>query len=194
MHEVTARAELLEELRQLLSEHPGIRQLLVSRRTVYNALSRFVAGRVDAPELVEWASLVELQNDEIAYEAGAEQFIADIIFRVATPEINGPIDRDLCRELLSEFPFKNVTKSCEPIPAHRCPCCRSKTLRGRGQFEICPVCFWEDDGQDEDDAEFVKGGPNGALSLRQAQINFANYRACEQRFTDKVREPLPEEL
>ncbi|WP_414630127.1 CPCC family cysteine-rich protein, partial [Burkholderia multivorans] len=24
----------------------------------------------------------------------------------------------------------------------RCPCCRSKTLRERGGFEICSVCFW----------------------------------------------------
>jgi hypothetical protein len=22
----------------------------------------------------------------------------------------------------------------------RCPCCKYKTLRGRGHFELCPVC------------------------------------------------------
>jgi hypothetical protein len=87
-----------------------------------------------------------------------------------------------------------VKKSVEDSRGHRCPCCRSKTLRGRGQFEICPVCFWEDDGQDEHDADHVRGGPNGALSLRQAQINFANCGACEQRFADKVRGPLPDEV
>ncbi|HDV6321953.1 TPA: hypothetical protein RJR38_003806 [Burkholderia multivorans] len=32
----------------------------------------------------------------------------------------------------------------------RCPCCRSKTLRERGGFEICSVCFWQDDGQDDE--------------------------------------------
>ncbi|MFD5717252.1 CPCC family cysteine-rich protein [Streptomyces sp. NPDC127036] len=36
----------------------------------------------------------------------------------------------------------------------------------RAAYEICPVCFWEDDGQDEHDASEVRGGPNRGLSLR----------------------------
>jgi hypothetical protein len=27
-----------------------------------------------------------------------------------------------------------------------CPCCRFKTLMIRGEYDICPVCYWEDDG------------------------------------------------
>jgi hypothetical protein len=42
------------------------------------------------------------------------------------------------------------------------------TLNERGGWEICAVCFWEDDGQDDHDADNVRGGPNGALSLTQA--------------------------
>src|SRR4051812_36632099 len=48
---------------------------------------------------------------------------------------------------------------------YMCPCCRHPTLEGRGQFEICFVCGWEDDGQDDEDADMVRGGPNGSLSL-----------------------------
>src|SRR5581483_11991082 len=55
---------------------------------------------------------------------------------------------------------------------YSCPCCGYLTLRQRGAFQICQVCFWEDDGQDEHDAEVVRGGPNGTLSLRQARSNF----------------------
>ncbi len=50
----------------------------------------------------------------------------------------------------------------------RCPCCGCKTLQSRGNFQICQVCLWEDDGQDEDDADIIRGGPNGVLSLTQA--------------------------
>jgi len=32
---------------------------------------------------------------------------------------------------------------------YRCPCCASRTLTLRGGFEMCPVCWWEDDGQDD---------------------------------------------
>ena len=76
----------------------------------------------------------------------------------------------------------------------RCPCCGCKTLGERGGFEICEVCFWEDDGQDDHDADAVRGGPNGALSLTQARANFRRFGACEERFIDKVRPPRAEEL
>ena len=53
-----------------------------------------------------------------------------------------------------------------------CPCCRCLTLRARGAFEICLVCAWEDDGQDDADADVVRGGPNGDISLTEARRNF----------------------
>jgi len=76
----------------------------------------------------------------------------------------------------------------------RCPCCRCKTLDERGSFEICAVCFWEDDGQDDDDADVVRGGPNGGLSLTQARANYRAMGACDERSKQFVRAPRPEEL
>jgi hypothetical protein len=75
----------------------------------------------------------------------------------------------------------------------RCPCCGFKTLDERGGFEICPVCNWEDDGQDDHDADVVRGGPNGQLSLTAARANFRTFGACEKRFVPHVRPPQPEE-
>lgn len=48
--------------------------------------------------------------------------------------------------------FTNVQRGPEGGP-YACPCCLSITLPERGAFELCPMCFWEDDGQDEHDAE-----------------------------------------
>ena len=62
--------------------------------------------------------------------------------------------------------------------AHRCRCCTSKTLRGRGQFERCPVCYWEDDGMDQDN-----------LRLGEARTNYQRFGACEERWIDDVRPP-----
>ena len=75
-----------------------------------------------------------------------------------------------------------------------CPCCRHLTLSEGADFEICPVCFWEDDGQDDTDADEVRGGPNGALSLTEARRNFASFAACEQSAIQHVRSPRPEEV
>ncbi|WNZ10622.1 CPCC family cysteine-rich protein [Streptomyces sp. 11x1] len=54
-----------------------------------------------------------------------------------------------------------------------CPCCFQPTLEERANFEICPECGWEDDGQDDADAHVVRGGPNGSLSLTRARAEFA---------------------
>jgi hypothetical protein len=54
--------------------------------------------------------------------------------------------------------FRNDTEALQPRPAFRCPCCRLKTLRGRAQYEIREVRYWEDDGQDDHDANEVRGG------------------------------------
>jgi hypothetical protein len=77
--------------------------------------------------------------------------------------------------------------------SYRCPCCRYRTLGERGGYEICAVCFWEDDGQDDADADMVRGGPNRALSLTQARENFRAFGACDRNVIKHVRKPLPGE-
>lgn len=81
----------------------------------------------------------------------------------------------------------------EDLPL-RCPCCFHKTLGERGGFEICAVCFWEDDGQDDSDADEVLGGPNGHLSLTQARENFRRFAVSRKQDLPYVRPPRPEEL
>jgi hypothetical protein len=80
------------------------------------------------------------------------------------------------------------------MASQRCPCCGCRTLSERGCFEICPVCFWEDDGQDDTDADDVRGGPNRGLSLSDARANYRRIRACDQQSVNHVRQPKPEEL
>lgn len=48
-----------------------------------------------------------------------------------------------------------------------CPCCGYRTLRERGQYDICRVCFWEDDGTTELER---MSGPNH-MTLREARLN-----------------------
>jgi len=91
--------------------------------------------------------------------------------------------------------FTNVSKKpAEDGSLYRCHCCDCRTLGERGGYEICPVCFWEDDGQDSHDADEVRGGPNGSLSLTQARQNFRNFGACDRKASAHVRKPRPDEL
>lgn len=77
---------------------------------------------------------------------------------------------------------------------YSCPCCGNRTLAERGNFEICEVCYWEDDGQDDHDAAMIRPcSPNGALSLAQARENFRKFGACEEQMIEHVRPPLDHE-
>lgn len=86
-----------------------------------------------------------------------------------------------------------MVKEWRRDPIYECPCCHYMTLHERGGYEICPVCYWEDDGQDEHDAEEIRGGPNENLSLRDAQRNFLQFGAFSKKFIRNVRAPLPSE-
>ena len=66
---------------------------------------------------------------------------------------------------------KNVVASESGGP-YSCPCCGHVTLSERGAYEICRECGWEDDGQDDHDAQVVRGGPNGRQSLQDARVSY----------------------
>jgi len=56
-----------------------------------------------------------------------------------------------------------------------CPCCGYVTLAEPGHYSICVVCWWEDDGQDNVDADRFWAGPNSNLRLSKARANFIVY-------------------
>lgn len=79
-----------------------------------------------------------------------------------------------------------------------CPCCGYPTIPERGGCEICSLCAWEDDGQDDaahrpadefPGPEVVVGGPNHDYSLSEARENFvANLTAFRPSDIDFERE------
>ncbi|EIJ42382.1 hypothetical protein BegalDRAFT_1495 [Beggiatoa alba B18LD] len=76
---------------------------------------------------------------------------------------------------------------------YACPCCGYLTFDEKpcGSFEICPVCYWEDDNIQNDNPT-RKGGANG-VCLNEAKKNFAKFGAIKVEFVKTVRKPLPEE-
>jgi len=105
-----------------------------------------------------------------------------------------PSPEELARRL-AWFHEYTARLDCQPVGLPlRCPCCGCKTLGERGVYEICPVCFWEDDGQDDPNADEVWGGPNGALSLSEARANYRAFGASSQRRLQFVRPPRSLEL
>lgn len=56
------------------------------------------------------------------------------------------------------------------INIQTCPGCGFPTLSERGGYEICDVCNWEDDNQDDKEADEIWGGPNYHLSLTENRL------------------------
>jgi hypothetical protein len=74
-----------------------------------------------------------------------------------------------------------------------CPCCGFFTLESAsGHWEVCEVCFWDDDP-----VQLAKPGYEGGantVSLNDARENFRKFGASEPRFKDNVRPPRPKEI
>ena len=75
----------------------------------------------------------------------------------------------------------------DPTPRELCPCCDYVSLPERGNYLICRVCFWEDDGQDIDQLD-EPSEPNH-ITLREGRANFERFGACEERFVPNVFSP-----
>jgi len=73
-----------------------------------------------------------------------------------------------------------------------CPCCHSLTLWAFDFYDICPVCYWEDEPGCREDPDAMSQA-NG-LSLADARRNFIAYGACDERSRARVRAPMVEEV
>lgn len=71
----------------------------------------------------------------------------------------------------------------------RCPCCGYRTLEAPAAMKLCPVCWWEDDGQEDADAFEIRLTVNGHLSLAEARASYARCGAADPRFLPYVRKP-----
>jgi hypothetical protein len=79
-----------------------------------------------------------------------------------------------------------------PTTRFTCPCCGHRTLSDSpGSYEICAVCFWEDDGVQLLNPGF-RGGANEG-SLIECQDNYARFGASDARSIHSVRPPRDDE-
>ena len=101
----------------------------------------------------------------------------------------------------------------------RCLCCGYRTIDERGAFDICPVCFWEDevyilfdkmdqtgeidsiynhnncdDDYSGEDILDVISSANHVMTLRQGRANYKNIGACCQEMVQYCRPPKDSEM
>lgn len=109
--------------------------------------------------------------------------------RAVAPSRSVQVRRELRRQpeaarLLDRLEELNVVR------LFPCPCCGYLTNPAQQQsFNVCPVCWWEDDGT-VDAGE--KSGAN-RISLEEGRTNFERGGACTPEGVEYVRRPLEDE-
>ena len=78
----------------------------------------------------------------------------------------------------------NWYSPADPTPRELCPCCDYVSLPERGNYLICPICFWEDDGLDVDQLD-EHSAPN-KITLREGRANYAKLGVCDERMISNV--------
>ena len=83
-----------------------------------------------------------------------------------------------------------------PPTKYPCACCGCLiVLRGKKHSGCCPVCWWQEDGRSEADADQLIGEFEwGDISLTQARINYKRFGVFSEDYKGFVRPPKPEEL
>jgi hypothetical protein len=75
---------------------------------------------------------------------------------------------------------------------YTCPCCGFIVFsEPPGSYDICPICFWEDD---DVQLRFPLAGGANKVCLIEAQKNFLALGVCEERLQAHVRKPTSDDL
>jgi hypothetical protein len=78
-----------------------------------------------------------------------------------------------------------MTMNIQPVT---CFVCGHKTLEERCDWEICPVCGWEDDALVVDGKD-TSSPANKGMNLSEAQANYILFGASAERRKERVRPP-----
>lgn len=80
----------------------------------------------------------------------------------------------------------NVEIEDEDFSLLECLCCGYQTIAERGNYEICPICFWEDDGNNDTQ----KYSSVNKMSLTEAKGIYSNLGVISNKFYEYKNDDL----
>jgi hypothetical protein len=135
----------------------------------------FCVTHEDWTDHESWSKLSQDVRDELdqigKLESSDERYDAVLMMplRARYSAIRNEVLLKCIRALKIEI--EELTGAPEKLLA--CPCCGYQTIAYRGNYDICRVCWWEDDGYDNESASAISGA--NKISLVEGRANFLKH-------------------
>lgn len=172
----------LRQLRLMSKTLDDFRSDQISIQRAINDMEAFAQG-LELASSAWHDSFVDAWSDlEIPYAVALDQL-------TPVPDATDWTVRDGLLELskLIDLHHSEVSR-LNPDERYPCPCCGYLAfVEPPGSYDICPICFWEDDIVQLRWPDFP-GGANRP-SLIDSQINYQDFGAKERRVLEHVRPP-----
>lgn len=117
----------------------------------------------------------ELLSSDVPTNDVMDSRYNELLLLVAEGSFYG-IPNEYLSRLVSKIVGSNIEVEGYVEKLLPCPCCNYETLVQRGEYDICPVCFWEDDGNNDPNQY---SGPNH-MTLSEGRSNYGRYGACSE--------------
>ncbi len=145
--------------------------------------------------LLDWWSIDESDKEFLALSASLRKEIletdspADVesqeyipLLAIALQYKFKGVKNDYIRQYLKKINHKEYELVGKPENLFKCPCCNYLTLELKSEYDICSVCYWEDDGS----SDLEKYSPVNRLTLQEAKGNFLKYGAVTRKAVEFV--------
>jgi hypothetical protein len=111
-----------------------------------------------------------LENEEPPDDIEHDKY-NELILIALFAEFKG-VTNTFIEKTIEELELENYQVHGEVERLETCPCCKYRTLDSRGNYDICGLCHWEDDGV-EDGGQY--SGPNH-MTLGEGRKQFKKYK------------------
>lgn len=98
----TPTEPLMVELRSLGWDWSEAPLLVLTKPDFLRIIDRFLEGQIRTSQLQEWAENLEVRED-VAFDEKNKELLDDLLFRIATPEVNESLTRDVVQRMKEEI-------------------------------------------------------------------------------------------
>ena len=98
------------------------------------------------------------------------------------------VKNDYLSKIVSKIEGENIFVEGEQENLFACPCCQYQTLKERGRYIICPVCFWEDDGNND----LTRYSSPNRMTLAEGRAKYIKYGVVTESALAHIKPDIKE--